>query len=136
MVPAFGSAVDNNWLTGVACKTITEVERDYQPYRVVSGGDEGPPVDVPSKFVEYLGNIFWQKSPWKDDCGAFSTVNDHSIIFTALVWLPKTVLTSGLDASDLTLGLVGELEAYVWLLRRLRRKLSRRKSFSITEKLT
>lgn len=51
-------AVVFNWLSSVARKMISEVERDYQLYRDVTDGNDGTPTDVSADTVHELDSMF------------------------------------------------------------------------------
>lgn len=111
-VPEFIPAVDVDWLSSVACKTISKVEHDYRWYRCVSDGDEGPPADVPAIAPDVVDDIFVQELLWEGDCGALFTASDRSVIAIALSRLSKTVLTCYSKSADLIGLLVNEAEAF------------------------
>lgn len=62
MVPVRTPAVDLNWLPGVAHKPISEVERDYRPYRGTVYDDAGHTVYVPADIVDDVDDVFAQKA--------------------------------------------------------------------------
>lgn len=60
--PESAPAVDVNWLSDVACKTIFEVNRDCRRNGGVSDGDEGTPDAVPAYIVHEVDYVFAQRA--------------------------------------------------------------------------
>lgn len=52
------SAVDVNWLSGVVCKMVSEVDRAQRRYCGVTSGDESLPAEAQGDVVEVLDDIF------------------------------------------------------------------------------
>lgn len=57
-VPFIEPAIDSNWPSGVAHKTILEVKRENRRYLVINDYDAGRLADVPAKVVDDLYDIF------------------------------------------------------------------------------
>lgn len=62
VVSVMKAAIHVNWIAGVACKTISELERDYRRYCGILDNDVGQPADIPGDVVDDLYNVFGQRA--------------------------------------------------------------------------
>lgn len=57
-VPVGMPAIDINYRLGVTHKKISEVERNYRPYCIITDDDVGQPGNDPAEVVNILDEIF------------------------------------------------------------------------------
>lgn len=71
---------------------------------------DGLPADILAVAVDDLDSIFVQEVLWETGCGSFLTASKRSVICTAWGLLPKMVLTSISEFTDLVRGLIDDVE--------------------------
>lgn len=111
VAPVMAPAIDVNWIPGVACMTISEIDRAYWSYHVINGDDAGQPADIPADVENDVDDIFAQEALWEEDGGASFTADDRFVNVTSLTRLSKTITTSESDLSNFIKGIVDESEA-------------------------
>lgn len=101
VVPESTCVVDVNWLFSVACRKISEVERDYRRYLGVNDGYEGTPADVMADVFGEVDDIIAQEASWKVDYCPYVMADDRSVVATVLERSSKTVLTHSFEVVNL-----------------------------------
>lgn len=94
VMPELERAADLNWVFGVSCKTVSEVELDYWWYPFVTVCDVSPPGDILADVVDDFDDIFPQKALWEGNRGSSFMTSNRWFITTALAAPSKAAPTS------------------------------------------
>lgn len=103
-------AVDVSWFPGVACKTNSDIRRDYRWLCGINDGEKGLPAEVAANLVDDLGNISAQVALWEGHDGFRMTPDYKWATTTTMDQLSRTVPSSGSELVDVVRRLVEEDE--------------------------